>query len=64
MAVLLPAGSLLRRRVLTFDGETGLYETYIGLPLAGRQLGRIDASQKRAVRKAEDLLIDKLQRLL
>jgi hypothetical protein len=37
---------------------------WVELPLAAHQLGRIDGSQKRAIRKAEDFLIDKLQRLL
>ena len=48
---------------VTYDDETGLYETYIGLPLAANQLGRIDASRERAVRKAEEFLTDKLRRL-
>jgi hypothetical protein len=49
---------------VTYDDETGLYETYIGLPMAGHQLGRIDASREWAVRKAEEFLTDKLRRLL
>ncbi|MGH3234993.1 MAG: hypothetical protein ACRDOH_17430 [Streptosporangiaceae bacterium] len=49
---------------MTYDAETGPYETYIGLPLAVHQFGRIDGSKKGAVGKAEDFLIDKLQRLL
>jgi hypothetical protein len=49
---------------VTYDAETGLFETYIELPFAANQLGRIDASQERAVRKAEDFLIDKLQLVL
>ncbi len=54
----------IRLATVTFDAETGLYETYIGLPFQRNQLGRIDSSQERAVRKAEDFLIDKLERLL
>lgn len=54
----------IRLATVTFDAETGLYETYIGLPFRRSQPGRIDSSQERAVRKAEDFLIDKLQRLL
>jgi hypothetical protein len=57
-------GEDIRLATVTYDAETGLFETYIGLPFAANQLGRIDASQERAVRKAEDFLIDKLQWLL
>lgn len=49
---------------MTFDEETGLYETYIGLPMASHQLGRINASREWAVRKAEEFLTGKLRRLL
>lgn len=49
---------------MTYNAEHELYETYIGLPMAERKLGRIDASRERAVSKAEELLIDKLRRLL
>lgn len=49
---------------MTYNAEHELYETYIGLPMAKGQLGRIDASRERAVSKAEELLIDKLRRLL
>jgi hypothetical protein len=54
----------IRLATVTLDPETGLYETFIGLPMAENQLGRIDASRERAVKKAEDFLIDKLRRLL
>ena len=54
----------IRLATVTFDAETGLYETYISLPFGRNQIGRIDASRERAVAKAEDFLIDKLQRLL
>ena len=54
----------IRLATVTYDDETGLYETYIGLPMTAHQLGRIDASRERAVRKAEEFLIDKLRRLL
>ena len=50
---------------MTFDAETGLYETYyIGLAMEANQLGRIDGSRVRAVRKAEEFLTVKLRRLL
>jgi hypothetical protein len=49
---------------VTYDDETGLYETYIRLPMTEHQLGRIDASRERAVCKAEEFLTDKLRRLL
>jgi hypothetical protein len=58
------AGEEIRLATVTYDDETGLYETYIGLPMTAHQLGRIDASRERAVRKAEDFLTDKLRRLL
>jgi hypothetical protein len=58
------AGTEIRLATVTFDADTGLYETYIGLPLARNQLGRWDSSQARAVRKAEEFLLDKLRRLL
>jgi len=57
-------GQEIRLATVTYDAETGLYETFIGLPLASNQRGRIDANRDRAVEKAEDFLIDKLQRLL
>jgi hypothetical protein len=56
-------GEEIRLATVTFDAKAGLYETYIGLPMAANQLGHIDSSGERAVRKAEDFLIDKLQRL-
>jgi len=49
---------------VTYDPELGLYETFIGLPMAENQLGRIDASREGAVRKAEEFLLVKLYRLL
>lgn len=49
---------------VTCDAETGLFETSIGLRLQANQLGRHDASQERAVRKAEDFLAEKLGKLL
>jgi hypothetical protein len=58
------ASRQIRLTTVTFEAETGLSETYIGLPFRHDQIGRIDSSQERAVRKAEDFLIDKLQRLL
>jgi hypothetical protein len=57
-------GEEIRLATVTYDDETGLCETYIGLPVAAHQLGRIDASRERAVRKAEEFLTDKLRRLL
>jgi hypothetical protein len=42
-------GVQIRLATVTFDARTGLYETYIGLPLRRKQLGRIDSSQERAV---------------
>jgi hypothetical protein len=56
-------GEEIRLATVTFDAEAGLHETYIARPMAPNQLGRINSSRERAVRKAEDLLIDKLQRL-
>lgn len=53
----------IRPATVTYDAATGLYERYIGLPLAGNELGQINGSRERAVRKAEDFLIDKLRRL-
>jgi hypothetical protein len=51
--------------VVYVPAEAGdLYETFIGPPSPANQLGRHDASRERAVRKAEDFLIDRLQRLL
>jgi hypothetical protein len=41
------------------DAETGLYRTYIGGPAARNPLGRHDSSQKTAVRKAEEFLLEK-----
>jgi len=46
------------------DEMDELWETYIGLPFERRQLGRWDASRDRAVKKAEEFLLDKLRRLL
>jgi hypothetical protein len=44
-------------------GAGDLYETYIGPASPENQVGRHDASQERAVRKAEDYLIARLRRL-
>lgn len=57
-------GEQIRLATVTFDAETGLYETYIGLVMEANQLGRIDASRERAVHKAEEFLTVKLRRLL
>jgi hypothetical protein len=57
-------GEEIRLATVTYDPELGLYETFIGLPMAENQLGRIDASRERAVRKAEEFLLVKLYRLL
>jgi hypothetical protein len=56
-------GKEIRLATVTYDDETGLYETYIGLPVTAHQLGRIDASREHAVRKAEEFLTEKLRRL-
>ena len=40
----------IRLATVTFDAETGLYETFIGLPMAGNQLGRIDDHRLRPAR--------------
>lgn len=58
------AGEEIQLATVTYDAETRLYETFIGLPAEANQLGRIDASRERAVRKAEEFLIVKLWRLL
>lgn len=58
------AGQQIQLATVTCDAKTGLYETYIGLRLQANQLGRHDASQERAVRKAEDFLAEKLRKLL
>jgi hypothetical protein len=51
--------------VIRVPAEAGdLYETYIGPPSASNQIGRHDASQERAVKKAEDYLIDRLHHLV
>ena len=57
-------GREIRLATVTRDADTGLYETFIGYPVSGSQLGRHDASQARAVEKAEDFLIAKLSKLL
>jgi hypothetical protein len=58
------AGEHIRLATVTCDPETGLFSTFIGAPLATNQFGRHDGSQERAVRKAEEFLVEKLQRLL
>ena len=58
------AGEKIRLATVICDSETGLYETFIGLPFGRNQLGRHDSSQERAVRKAEDFLTQKLRKLL
>jgi hypothetical protein len=57
-------GGKIRLATVTYDDETGLYETFIGHRFQANQLGRIDSSQERAVKKAEEFLTSKLQRLL
>jgi hypothetical protein len=58
-------GTEIRLATVTHDPEADLYETFVGPGFSdANQLGRIDASRERAVRKAEDFLIDRLQRLL
>lgn len=57
-------GEEIRLATVTYDDETGLYETYIGLPMTGAP-ARADRRQPRAGRrKAEEFLTDKLRRLL
>lgn len=46
------------------DDEAGLYSTYIGSPSSDHQIGRHDSNQARAVRKAEEFLVEKLKNLL
>jgi hypothetical protein len=58
------AGERIRLATVTTDPDTGLYETYIGLPVSGNQIGRHDSSQERAVRKAEDYLLQRLWALI
>jgi hypothetical protein len=58
------AGVHITLATVTQDSETGLFLTYIGAPVAANQLGRHDASQERAVRKAEEFLLQKLRSLL
>jgi hypothetical protein len=49
--------------VVRVPAEAGdLYETYIGPASPANQIGRHDASQERAVRKAEEYLIGRLMR--
>jgi hypothetical protein len=45
------------------DAGTGLYETYIGLPVSSVQRDRHDGSQERAAWKAEVYLLRKLRHL-
>ncbi|HWG60178.1 MAG TPA: hypothetical protein VG253_00565 [Streptosporangiaceae bacterium] len=49
---------------MTRDAEIELLSTFIGLPVTGNQLGRHDGSEQRAVRKAEEFLVEKLGHLL
>lgn len=56
-------GQEIRLATATHDSETGLYETFIGLRFTENQLGRMDSSQERAIRKAEDYLIARLSDL-
>lgn len=58
------AGERIRPATVTCDADTGLYETYIGLRFERNQIGRHDSSQERAVRKAEDFLLQRLRKLL
>lgn len=58
------AGKPITLATVAYDAGSGLYETFIGRRLTENQLGRIDSSQERAVRKAEDFLREKLSRLL
>jgi hypothetical protein len=46
-------GEEIRLATVTYDAEHGLYETFIGRPMAAHQLGRIDAS--RELRSWDDL---------
>ncbi len=58
------AGTKIRLAVVTKDPESGLFETFIGVMSPDTQLGRHDASQERACRRAEDFLKQKLSKLL
>jgi hypothetical protein len=58
------AGEHLTLATVTQEPESGLFRTYIGIVASRNQLGRHDASQERAVRKAEDFLLAKLRHLL
>jgi hypothetical protein len=43
------AGKRICLATVTCDSDTGLYETFIGLPFSANQLGLHDSSQERAV---------------
>lgn len=58
------AGVHITLATVAQDTETGLFRTFIGAPVSANQLGRHDSSQERAVRKAEDFLVEKLRNLL
>jgi hypothetical protein len=58
------AGQEIRLATVTHDAGADIYTTFIGRPVSGNQLGRIDSSQDRAVEKAETFLAEKLRKLL
>jgi hypothetical protein len=58
------AGEAIRLATVMHDAGPDVFTTYIGRPVTGNQLGRIDSSQERAVEKAEDFLLRKLKNLL
>lgn len=58
------AGVHITLATVTQDTDTGLFLTFIGAPVVANQLGRHDASQERAVQKAEEFLVGKLRHLL
>jgi hypothetical protein len=58
------AGVHITLATVTQDAESGLYRTFICAPVSANQLGRHDSSQDRAVRRAEEFLLQKLRNLL
>jgi hypothetical protein len=58
------AGEHITQATVTGDPGTGLCRTHIRALVTANQLGRHDTSQERAVRKAEEFLVQKLRNLL